>query len=72
MKQYLLNLKETGKTLFFSTHMLADVETLCDKVAILHDGALQFSGSPQACCEQFDTQDFEQAYLRCVGAALPQ
>jgi ABC-2 type transport system ATP-binding protein len=67
LKQYLLALKEQGKTLFFSTHMLADVETLCDKVAILHEGKLRFTGSPAECCANFETDDFEQAYLRCVG-----
>jgi ABC-2 type transport system ATP-binding protein len=68
LKQYLLTLKDKGKTLFFSTHMLADVETLCDKVAILHEGKIQFAGSPNDCCIAYDTDDFEQAYLRCVGA----
>lgn len=67
LKQYLLSLKEKGKTLFFSTHMLADVETLCDKVAILHEGKIQFVGSPSVCCTTYGTDDFEQAYLRCVG-----
>jgi ABC-2 type transport system ATP-binding protein len=67
LKQYLIDLKEKGKTLFFSTHMLVDVETLCDKVAILHNGNIQFVGSPIECCDKYETKDFEQAYLRCVG-----
>ena len=68
LKRRLLDLKNKGKTLFFSTHMLSDVETLCDKVAILHNGRILFIGSPQACCKQFNTNSFEQAYLNCVGA----
>ena len=68
LKKYLLTLKEKGKTLFFSTHMLADVETLCDKVAVLHAGKIRFVGSPAECCSAYDTDDFEQAYLRCVNA----
>ncbi len=67
LKQHLLSLKQKGKTLFFSTHMLSDVETLCDRVAILHEGRIQFVGSPSLCCASYDTDDFEQAYLRCVG-----
>ena len=66
LKQYLLDQKQQGRTLFFSTHMLNDVETLCDKVAILHKGEILFIGSPQECCEQQGTDDFEQAYLLCV------
>jgi len=68
LKQYLLTLKKQHRTLFFSTHLLADVETLCDKVAILHEGRIQFMGSPVDCCKNYETDDFEQAYLRCVGA----
>ena len=67
LKQHLLDLKKQNKTLFFSTHMLADVETLCDKVAILHEGKIQFIGSPKDCCEKYGTDSFEQAYLSCVG-----
>ena len=67
LKQYLLDLKSTGKTLFFSTHLLSDVEAICDKVSILHQGEIKFFGSPAQCCETYSTSDFEQAYLKCVG-----
>jgi len=70
LKQHLLELKKNGKTLFFSTHLLTDVETLCDSVAILHGGQIRFIGTTQECCERFDTDDFEQAYLRCVETKI--
>jgi ABC-2 type transport system ATP-binding protein len=34
-------LREEGKTVFFSTHILSDAETLCDRVAVLHKGELR-------------------------------
>jgi len=37
-------LKRDGKTVFFSTHILSDAETLCDRVAILHLGQLRNVG----------------------------
>lgn len=67
LKAYLLQLKAQGKTLFFSTHMLHDVETLCDRIAILHGGNVRFVGSPQECCMQFNAGNLEQAYLNCIG-----
>ena len=67
LKPYLLGLKEQGRTLFFSTHMLSDVEALCDRVAILHDGRILFTGTPRECCERSHTDSFEQAYLNCVS-----
>jgi ABC-2 type transport system ATP-binding protein len=68
LKQYLQELKGEGKTIFFTTHMLADIESLCDRVAILHEGRIRFAGTPAGCCQAYDTGDLETAYLHCVGA----
>jgi len=38
-------LKSEGKTVFFSTHILSDAETLCDRVAIIHKGELRGVGA---------------------------
>lgn len=38
-------LRQEGKTVFFSTHILSDAEALCDRVAILHLGELRGVGS---------------------------
>jgi len=38
-------LKRRGKTVFFSTHILADAESLCDRVAIIHQGELRSVGA---------------------------
>jgi ABC-2 type transport system ATP-binding protein len=40
MRDVLLALRERGKTVFLSSHILADVETVCDRVAILNRGEL--------------------------------
>lgn len=66
-KQKLLARRERGHSLFFSTHLLSDVEVLCDRIAILHDGELVYMGSPAQCRETYAVDDLEQAYLRCVG-----
>jgi len=38
-------LKQAGKTVFFSTHILSDAEALCDRVAIIHQGELRGVGA---------------------------
>src|SRR6202795_997579 len=38
-------LKEEGKTVFFSTHILSDAEALCDHVAVIHLGELRAVGA---------------------------
>jgi ABC-2 type transport system ATP-binding protein len=45
VRDLILRLKEEGRTVFFSTHILNDVETLCDRVAILNRGQLIGTGS---------------------------
>ncbi|MFZ5776521.1 MAG: ABC transporter ATP-binding protein [Thermodesulfobacteriota bacterium] len=45
----LMELKQQGKTIFFSSHILNDIERLCDSVAILNQGRLLFHDSLAVC-----------------------
>lgn len=45
VRQIILSLKAQGKTIFFNSHVLADVEKICDRIAILAQGNLICSGS---------------------------
>jgi ABC-2 type transport system ATP-binding protein len=47
VRDIILALKEQGRTVFFSTHILSDAEMLCDRVAVLAGGKLQGVGSPR-------------------------
>jgi ABC-2 type transport system ATP-binding protein len=44
VRDLILHLKREGKTVFFSTHILNDVETICDRVGVLNRGRLVGSG----------------------------
>lgn len=55
-------------TLLISSHMLTDVEELCDQIAILHHGVMQFTGSPDECLHRFNAATLEQAYVTCVDS----
>lgn len=46
-----------GKTVFFSTHVLEVVEQLCDEVAIIQDGTLQFYGTMDAMREKYQSDE---------------
>lgn len=44
MKDLILDLKQRGKTVILSSHLLADVQDVCDRIAILHMGELKEQG----------------------------
>jgi len=45
VKDLILAERDRGRTIFFSTHILGDVEAMCDRVAILREGAVVVSGA---------------------------
>jgi len=45
MKEVMLGLKKEGKKIFLNTHILYDVEEMCDEVGVIHAGRLLYSGS---------------------------
>jgi ABC-2 type transport system ATP-binding protein len=44
VRELIQSLKDEGKTIFFSTHILSDAEALCDRVAVIHKGELRGIG----------------------------
>ena len=45
VRDLILRLRSEGKTVFMNTHILSDVEMLCDRVAIIVRGRIQFEGA---------------------------
>ena len=50
MKDLILNLRKRGKTILMCSHLLSDVQDVCDRIAILHQGELKEMGAWKACC----------------------
>ena len=67
-KQLLLEEKPKGRTILYSTHMLADAEEVCDQFGILHDGEMKFVGTPGECMEKYKADTLELAYMNCISA----
>lgn len=61
---YLLELKEQGRTIILSTHIFSLAESLCDEIGILVDGKLVMSGSAPDLTEYTNSKNFEEAFFK--------
>jgi ABC-2 type transport system ATP-binding protein len=66
VKTVLARLRGAGRALFFTSHVLADVEELCSRIALLDCGAVRFQGSPAELCRRFGDDNLERAFLACI------
>jgi sodium transport system ATP-binding protein len=64
--QSIQDLRKQGKCILFSTHIMREVEKLCDRVAIIQHGRIMAVGSLLALREQFAENDLEELFFRLV------
>ena len=67
LKRELTRLSESGRTIFFTSHALADVQELAGGMAVLQNGRLMFAGTPDALIERYGAATLEEAFLACIG-----
>jgi ABC-2 type transport system ATP-binding protein len=70
LKRRLRELRENGRTIFFTSHSLADVEEIGDRLAVLHLGEIRFVGEPETLKTRHGTESLEEAYLRSIDAEV--
>src|SRR5882724_4370946 len=70
VREIIQRLKDEGKTVFFSSHELGEVETVCDRVAILNQGELRVEGRVSDLASQYQC-NLEQLFLRVIGYEQP-
>jgi sodium transport system ATP-binding protein len=61
--------RNQGKTVIFSTHVMSEVEKLCDHIGIIHDGKLLAQGTLAELRQRFGKQDLEDIFVEVVEAA---
>jgi ABC-type multidrug transport system ATPase subunit len=62
--------KDLGKTVLLCTHHLAEAESLCDMIGLIHRGRLVAEGTLDALREQFGEQRLTEIFLRVVRREL--
>ncbi len=67
VKEMLMGIKAEGKTIILSTHILADMKELCDEVAIINQGKICFSGTPEEMVKIGKDKDIETSFMNIIG-----
>lgn len=64
--------RDRGKTVIYSTHVMSEVEKLCDRVGIIHDGRLLAAGTLAELGVRAGERDMEDVFVQIVGGEPPQ
>src|SRR5579859_3185751 len=64
---FILECRDRGKTVIFSTHIMSEVEKLCDVIGIIHDGKLLTEGTLAELREKYAEKDLEEIFVKIVS-----
>jgi sodium transport system ATP-binding protein len=65
--QNIKRLREMGKCVVFSTHIMREVEKLCDRVAIISRGRIRASGTLEELRQEYGEEDLEELFFALVS-----
>jgi ABC-2 type transport system ATP-binding protein len=68
LKRRLLALRAAGHTIFLTSHALADVAEICDRMAVIHGGQLRFLGTPAELQHDYRSATLEEGFLACIAS----
>ena len=67
LKDILKQYAKSENTIFFSSHILSDIDEICNKIAVIHEGKIIFDGRPEDFKKKFDAKTLERAFLKAIG-----
>lgn len=66
VKDMLQDIRTAERTVFLSSHILSDMDEICDRVAVLHEGRIRFTGTPAEMKQETGSGNLEQAFLHYI------
>jgi ABC-2 type transport system ATP-binding protein len=66
LKSLLLSYQQANKSIFFSSHILSDIDEICHRIAVIADGKLAFLGKPTELKEKYQQVSLELAFLKAI------
>jgi len=65
--KFVRDCRNRGKTVIYSTHVMSEVEKLCDVIGIIHAGQLVAEGTLAELQQRYGEQDMEEIFVKAVG-----
>ena len=69
LRDIINGLKDSGKCVLFSSHIMQEVETLCEDIVIINQGVVKFTGTIDEFRNHSGSQDLEEAFLKITDSA---
>lgn len=69
LRRVLKTLRDAGRCIVYSSHVLAEVEALCGDIVIVAGGTLVGHGTPEALCRAASADSLEDAFVKLTGTA---
>lgn len=66
LQSIVMDLRDQGKCIIYSTHIMREVERLCDRVAIIYKGKVVDSGTLEDLAERHQQNDFEELFFQLL------
>jgi sodium transport system ATP-binding protein len=70
--QFIRECRAQGKTVVLSTHVMSEVEKLCDSIGVIHGGRLLAEGSLAELRARYGAQDMEDIFVEIVESHAPE
>ena len=69
LKKMMTAKRAEGMTIFFSSHILSDIDEICDRIGIIHQTKIQYVGTPAEFKQSHHSQSLERAFLHAIDEA---
>lgn len=70
LKEALAAYSRAGKTVFFTSHILADIHEICSRIAVLDKGEIIFVGTPQEFVGCYSGETLERAFIEAITTRM--
>ncbi len=67
LREIIIRLREAGKCVLFSSHIMQEVDALCDDIIVIGGGQVKFKDSIAQLREHAGTDDLEEAFVKMAG-----